>query len=64
MSVKCFVLGREYSKMVQTLDVPKYKAKTLLFMYVICMLFYAIGGGLVDLIFFNRSYMADTLLRV
>lgn len=44
MSVKCFVLGREYSKMVQTLDVPKYKAKTLLFMYVICMLFYAIGG--------------------
>ncbi len=31
-------------------------------MYVVCLLFYAIGGVLVDLIFFNRSYMADRLL--
>ena len=42
---QCFVLGREYPKIVQTLDVPKYKAITLLFMYVVCLLFYAIGGG-------------------
>ena len=30
-------------------------------MYVVCLLFYAIGGVLVDLIFFNRSRLADTL---
>jgi len=33
-------------------------------MYVVCLLSYAIGGVLVDLIFFNRSYMADRLLHL
>ena len=31
-------------------------------MYVVCLLFYAIGGGLV--VIFNRPYMVDRLLRV
>ena len=33
-------------------------------MYAVCLLFYAIGGVLVDLIFFNRSRLADTLFMV
>ena len=30
-------------------------------MYVVCLVFYAIGGVLV--VIFNRPYMVDTLLR-
>ena len=33
-------------------------------MYVVCLSFYAIGGVLVDLIFFNRSRLADRLFMI